>query len=534
MSATQSNDSPTVDSDGSLAGVRAELRQRLASQAFGYDETEQWIDVIAPATGEVIGRVPHGTPDDIVAAVRAARAVQRIWKKTPFKERAKILKTFHDLVLSRQDEVLDILQLETGKTRMHAFEEVLDTAITSRYYANTGPKVLKPHRRRGAIAGLTAAYEYHHPRGIVGFIVPWNYPLSLGISDALPAIMAGNGGVIKPDAQTPTATLWAVDLLEEAGLPQGLIQVVTGDGAELGPTITGTTDFVMFTGSTRVGKIVATQAAERLIEFSMELGGKNAMIVMPDADLEMTVERGLRACFSNAGQLCISMERMYVHESIFDEFTSAFAEGMRALKIGGELDYRNDIGSLISGNQFNTVQTHVDDAVAKGATVVAGGKARPDIGPYFYEPTLLTGVHAGMTLYKDETFGPVVSAYPFSTVEEVIELANDSEYGLNFSLWTRDTRRGREIATQLEAGTICINEGYASGWGSVDAPMGGYKTSGTGRRHGEHGITKYCESQNVSIQRLLPLSAPPSMPGDKYAHTMSTLLGLLRRTPGTK
>lgn len=510
------------------------MRERLVARAFLANDASEWIEVEAPMTAEIIGTIPRGRKADVLGAVEAARVAQRQWAQLCLRDRQAVLLRFHDLVLERQEEVLDLLQLETGKARMHAFEEVLDTAMTARYYGHTAGKYLKPKRRHGALPLLTQAWELHHPRGVIGFMVPWNYPLSLGITDALPALVAGNGAVIKPDEQTPYSVLWAVELLEEAGLPAGLCQVVTGEGAELGGFITDSVDFVMFTGSTRVGRIVATQAAGRLIEYSMELGGKNAMIVRHDADIEQTAIRGTRAAFSNSGQLCISMERAYVDHAIYDDFVAAFAAATASIKLGAALDYSAEMGSLISARQLATVQEHVDDAIGKGAQVLAGGQSRPDLGPYFYEPTLLEGVTPEMTIYANETFGPVVSIYQVGSDEEAIARANESDYGLNFSIWTRDTNRGREIAAQLQAGTVCINEGYASGWGSTDVPMGGFKDSGTGRRHGEHGITKYCESQSVSVQRVLPLSAPPGMSGDFYSKAMTTGLSVLKRLPGMR
>ena len=368
----------------------------------------------------------------------------------------------------------------------------------------------------------------------MGIIAPWNYPLTLSISDAIPALAAGNGVVLKPDGQTPFIALRGVELLEDAGLPRGLMQVVTGSGAELGSHIIEGSDFMMFTGSTATGRKVAAQAGEQLIGASMELGGKNAMIVMADANLARAAEGAERALFSNAGQLCISIERLFVHESVADDFTRRLVERVRAMKLGTELDYSAAMGSLASQAQLDTVEAHVDDAVSKGAEVLAGGRARPDIGPYFYEPTLLTRVSDGMTLFRDETFGPVVAISRFSSEEEVVARANDSDYGLNFSLWTRDLSRGREIGSRLRAGTVNVNEGYIAAWASVDAPMGGMKASGLGRRHGASGITKYTEQQTVAIQRGMPIAPPPGMPHPLWAKAMTASLRLLRRTPGIR
>lgn len=491
-------------------------------------------EVTNAMTGAPLGRVPHCTADDVVAAAARARQAQKSWARRPIAERAAVLLRMHDLVLKRQDEVLDIIQSENGKARGHAFEEVIDVALTTRYYAHTAEEYLKPQRRQGVQLVLTEVWEYHHPKGLVGVIAPWNYPLTLGISDALPAIVAGNAVLIKPDERTPFSTLWAVRLLEEAGMPPGLVQIVTGPGSELGTPIIEQSDFLMFTGSTRVGRLVAAQAGERLIDCSMELGGKNALLVLDDADVEKAAQGATRACFSNSGQLCISIERIYVPKMLWESFVPAFVTATESMVLSAGLDYKADMGSLINETQLNTVIHHVDDAVAKGATVLTGGKPRPDVGPYFYEPTIMTGVKEGMAAFADETFGPVVSLYPVDSEEEAIAKANDSAFGLNFSVWTSDPQRGRCVAAQLQAGTVNVNEGYAAAWASVDAPMGGMKDSGLGRRHGEHGILKYTESQTIAIERVLPVGAPRWLRADRYAKVMTGGLRALKRLPGVK
>ncbi len=517
---------------GSARMDRARL-EALAARVTAVGPREP-MDVEKPFTGETLGRVARCHGEDVEHAVLEARAAQARWASTPVDRRAATLRRFHDLVLARQEEVLDLIQLETGKARRHASEEVLDVAIVSRYYANTASRYLRPRRRRGALPLLTATWEYRHPLGVVGIIAPWNYPLTLGISDAIPALIAGNGVVIKPDGHTPYSALWGTELLEEAGMPRGLIHVVTGSGAKLGPHLIDRVDYVMFTGSTQTGRTVARQAADRLIGCSMELGGKNAMIVLEDADIGKAVAGADRALFSNAGQLCIAIERLYVHEAIADEYVRRLVEHTGKMRLGADLAYGPDKGSLISAEHFDVVRAHVEEAVAKGARVLTGGHPRPDLGPHFYAPTLLQDVREDMSLFAHETFGPVVAISTFATEDEVVKRANESVYGLNFSVWTKDAARGRVLSSRLQAGTVNVNEGYAATWASVDAPMGGFKQSGLGRRHGRHGIEKYTEEQTISVQRLLPLAPPPGMSDKLWMRLMTHALRVMRRLPGVR
>ncbi|GAA2515356.1 succinic semialdehyde dehydrogenase [Streptomyces gobitricini] len=481
-----------------------------------------------PFTGERLAELPESTPGDVAEAFARARAAQPVWAATPVRARAAVLLRFHDLVLQRQAEVLDLIQLETGKARLHAHEEVQAVAVAARHYGRRAAAYLRPKRHTGVVPTLTKVTELRQPRGVVGQIAPWNYPLELSVGDALPAFVSGNAVVMKPDTETALTALWARDLLIEAGLPAEVFQVVLGDGPVIGPEVVEHADYVSFTGSTRTGREVARGAAARLVGVSLELGGKNAMLVLHDADVEKAAAGAVRACFSSAGQLCISIERLYVHESIADAFVERFATRTKAMRLGNSLAYGADMGSLVGERQLETVTRHVEEAVAKGATVVAGGVARPDIGPLFYEPTILEGVQEPMAVCAEETFGPVVSLYRFTDEDEVVERANATAYGLNASVWTKDGRRGHAVAAKLRTGTVNINEGYAPAYGSVQSTMGGMKDSGLGRRHGAEGILKYTEAQTVAQQRVIPLAPAFGMDDEQYAALMNRSLRLMK------
>ncbi len=485
------------------------------------------LPVRAPFTGSVIAEIPCAGEADVELAVSLARAAQPAWAAHSCAQRARVFLRFHDLLLDRQNEVLDLIQWETGKARRHAFEEVLDTAVVARHYARHAAALLRPRRRRGAIPVFTKTWEIHHPIGVVGFIVPWNYPLNLAVTDAIAALMAGNTGVLRPDPQSSLTALWAVALLREAGLPRDVFGVVTGEGIPLGQALAARADYVMLTGSSRTGQVVGRQAAERLIGCSLELGGKNPMIVLADADVEAAVEGAIRGCFVGAGQVCVSVERIYVHESIFAPFLEGFAKRAQGLRLGPGFDYSMEMGSLTSERQLARVEEHVADALAKGAKLAAGGRPRSDLGPWFYEPTILTGVVPVMKLFAEETFGPVVSVYSFRDEEEAIRLANASRYGLNANIWTRRSRRGVRMARRIEAGSVNINEAYAAAWGSTDAPSGGMKQSGLRPRHGAEGLLKYTQAQTIAVQRGFPLAARRDAAG--YARLMTWLVRWMKR-----
>jgi len=500
----------------------ARLAERVSLSGRGNPHT-----LYSPFDGKVLGVIPLCSPEDVRQAVERARQAQPAWAGWDTRARARVMLRFHDLLLKRQDEILDLTQYETGKARRDAQEELLDSAIVAQYYATRVPGWLRPRRVGGTFLGLTQTWEYRHPVGVVGVISPWNYPLVMAVSEPIPALMAGNAVVLKPDPQTSFTALWVQALMEEAGLPPGLFQIVTG-GAEVGEALVATADFIALTGSTPTGRKVARQAGERLIGVSLELGGKNPMLVLEDANLEAAVDGAIHGAFANAGQLCVSFERIYVHEKVFDVFTRRLVEKTSALRLGATLDHRSQMGSLSLQRQFDTVLAHVQDAKAKGARVLCGGRPRPDLGPLFFEPTILTEVTPEMRVYSEETFGPVVSLYKFSDLEQVLALVNQSEYGLNASIWTRDLRKARELATRIQAGTVNINESYAAAWVSMDATMGGFKASGLGRRHGKEGLYRFTEVQTIAIERLVPVTGPTWLPRGWYGRMATALLKALK------
>ncbi|MEW9546810.1 succinic semialdehyde dehydrogenase [Nonomuraea sp. NPDC050783] len=487
-------------------------------------------DIISPFTGETIAELPINDADDVRLAYARARAAQAAWAARPAAARAEPFLLLHDAILDRREEILDLVQDETGKARKHAMEEVLDVAGCSLYYARRAARLLAPARRQGIFPVATRVSELRRPKGVVAVISPWNYPLSLGVTDTVPALLAGNAVVHKPDTQTARSTLWTLDLLTELGLPREVWQVVLGEPDDLGDALLDGADYVAFTGSTRAGRKIAEAAARRLIGCSLELGGKNPMLVLDDADLDVAVQGALRACFTNAGQLCLSVERLYAHESVFDDFARRFVKQVKNLKLGAGHDWSVQMGSLTSRRQLDAVAAHVDDALAKGATLLAGGRARPDLGPLFYEPTVLTGVTEAMRLCREETFGPVVALYPFATDDEAVRLANDTDYGLNASIWTRDLARGRALAARIKAGTVNLNEGYGSAYASYDAPMGGMKASGLGRRHGAEGLLRYTESQTVAAQAgWLGFEPPFDLTPEAWAGFLAGTLKAMRK-----
>lgn len=489
--------------------------------------SQPWLTVTSPWDGRVLGTVAVTAPSELDEIVNRARQAQRRWQQVPLATRSRIFRRFADLVLNKCDHILDTIQTESGKSRLSAFEEVMDTARGLRVFANLAPKTLGSSRYPGVIPVLTKAVVHHQPVGVVGIITPWNYPFTLPATDAAAALLAGNAVILKPDSQSPLSAQLLAELFTEAGLPDGLFTVAAGRGAVLGPPLVDKVDFVMFTGSTATGRRLATACAQRLIGFSAELGGKNPVLILPDANLEAAAIGTARSAFANTGQLCVSMERAYVHTDIYDDFVPRLVAATRGLRVGVGHDWNIDVGSLISAAQLETVSHHVEDALAKGATALTGAKPRPDIGPFCYEPTILTGVEESMTVCAEETFGPVLSIYRVDSVAEAIAAANDSRYGLNASIWSQ--RQGWAVAKQLHTGTVNINDGYAPSFGSHHTPMGGMGESGIGRRHGAAGLLKYTEAQTVAHQRLLPIAPPPGVSNEAFARAMTVGIRVLNK-----
>ncbi|MEU3983966.1 succinic semialdehyde dehydrogenase [Streptomyces sp. NPDC026672] len=512
---------PTATSSASLAPALVERLTR------GIAASGEAVTTHAPFTGQPLAQIPQAGVDDVERAFAAARVAQREWAAVSLKERARLFVRFHDTLLARQDEILDLLQWETGKARHDAFDELLEAATASLYAGRQAPSVLRTRRRQGAFPGLTRALEAHRPKGVVTAITPWNYPLALGL-DVIPALAAGNAVVHKPDTRTVLSTLWPRAVLEELGLPAGLWQIVPGDPAVIGDALIDGAGFVTFTGSTRAGRGIAERAARRLVGCSLELGGKNPMVVLDDADLDATVESAVRGCFGNSGQMCVGIERVYVRTEVYDQFLDRFAARVARMTLRPDFDFATDMGSLTSPQQLARVQEHVEAARSAGARVVTGGRARPDLGPLFYEPTILADVPAGTPVHGEETFGPVVSVYRVASDDEAVTAANDSPYGLNAAVYSRDVARARRLAGRIEAGTVNINEGYATAYASQGAAMGGMKSSGLGRRHGVGGLLKYTEPQTVAAQRLLGFDPALGMSRARQAALFTRSLRLLK------
>ena len=484
--------------------------------------TKESVPILNPANGKKIYDLAQMTEAQVVEGIERARANQPAWAKTPVSERAKVLHSIHRLMISDEEKLLDLLQLETGKSRAHAFEETVGAIASAGYNAKIAIKALARQKTKSGIPVLTKTYVDHFPLGVIGVITPWNYPLALTMLDVLPALVAGNAVVQKADNQTALTVLYARHLAIEAGLPAELWTVVVGDGETIGNTISDNVDYVAFTGSTATGRKVAQRAAARLIGCSLELGGKNPLIVLESANLKRAAEIALAGAFGSAGQLCVSIERVYVPNRIKDEFLTEIAKRTNSLQVGRSNDFSMDMGSLTGYNQLQRVTGFVDDAVSSGATLVAGGSALTELGPYFYAPTVLTNVNSNARMYRQEVFGPVIDVEGYDDLDDAINWANDSDYGLNASV-VGDERAALKVAEKLNAGSVNINEGYRATFASSETPMGGTKSSGQGRRNGVGGLLRYTETKAIGFARG-PIRIPTRA---KQYNGMAPLMRLL-------
>jgi acyl-CoA reductase-like NAD-dependent aldehyde dehydrogenase len=459
--------------------------------------------VTCPATGQIVGRVPVATPDEVEAVAARLRAAQPAWQQMGVDARARWLSKWRDWMLDHRDELLTPLQLETGKSWGDTGVEIAAVQIIN-YWIDKAAEFLaeqpvRPWGAANAAKKLTIVYE---PYPLVGVITPWNGPLSVPLLDIPAALMAGCAVLSKPSEITPLAWRVAVEGWKQTGAPD-VLDVVFGFG-ETGAALVNTVDYVMFTGSVNTGRRIAVAAAERLIPCSLELGGKDAMIVCADADIDRAVDGALWGGFFYTGQVCISVERVYVEEPVYDEFVNKLVAKTSQLRQGMDAghDYSCEIGSMTTEQQLAIVSRHVDDAVSKGAKVLVGGKSSDAGTGLFYEPTVLVNVDHHMDCMREETFGPTLPVMKVRDVAEAIEKANDSNLGLAGSVWTRDKDKANALARQMNTGTVNINN-VITGLLQFGVPMPGWKESGLGSRSGgADGIRKYCRQKSIVADRV--------------------------------
>lgn len=462
------------------------------------------INVRNPATQETVGMVPIFTAEEISAAVDRARGAQERWAVTPIAERLKVIRIFQQLLCEQKDSVAAVITREAGKPLAEAMStEILVVLDATQYLLNHAAEFLRPEPvpHSNPAMKLKKGTLLREPYGVVGIVSPWNYPFSLPSVQTLTALATGNAVVLKPSEFTPFSSLELQRLLREAGLDHDLMQVVTGEGAAGSSLLQANIGKLVFTGSVATGRKVAQAAAARLLPVVLELGGKDPMIVLEDADVNVASSAAVWGAFMNSGQTCLSVERCYVHESIYHQFLDACVAKTAKLKQGPGGDAGSDLGPMIHERQLQTVQRHVRDAVARGATLLTGGKPAAQLGPNFFEPTILADVTHAMELMREETFGPVLPVQSFRTEEEAVALANDSEFGLAASVWTRNKKRGEAVARRIQAGTVMVNDVVAC-FGISEAPHGGVKASGIGRTHGRFGLEEMVWPKYVDSDRL--------------------------------
>ncbi len=462
------------------------------------------LDSFDPASGEVIARFEMTAPADVAAVVERGRQVQSIWAQTPLRERCAMLRRLRDVLFARRQEIAEVITRETGKPRVESLlAEVMLIIDTADYYSRRAPRMLRPERvaHHSLAVKAKSGWLHYEPWGVVGVISPWNYPVSIPFGVLIPAIVAGNSVVLKPSELTPWCGALVGELFEQAGIPAGVLQIVQGKGDVGAALIEAGPDKIVFTGSVATGRRVAEACAHKLIPCVLELGGKDAMIVLADADLDTASSAAVWGSFTNCGQACLSVERLYVERSVAEKFTQLCVAKTKKLKIGPGLDGDTEIGPMIHTGQVERVEEQLRDAVARGAKVLTGGERRAELGECFVEPSVVTGVDHSMLLMQEETFGPVMAICPVANAGEAVRMANDSAFGLGATVWTRDARRGREIAAQLRVGTVMVND-VASYFAICEAPHGGRGASGWGRTHSKHGLMELVQVKYVDVDRL--------------------------------
>lgn len=465
---------------------------------------------VNPATGEVLRGLECASETKVRAAVAQARSAQPSWRARDVANRVAILRKFQRLLQEDKSGVATLITQEAGKPYVEALlTEVLVVLDATRFLIDHAFGFLReksvPH---GSLAMKTKAGRIlREPYGVIGIISPWNYPLSIPAVDALAALVTGNAVVLKPSEFTSLIALKLQSLLREAGIPEPIFQVITGDAATGAALLNSHIDKLIFTGSVPTGKKIAQAAAARLLPVMLELGGKDPMLVLDDADVEVASSAAVWGAFVNAGQACLSVERCYVHRSLYEKFLKACAAKTGRLRVGNGLDPNTDIGPMIHERQLRMVESQVEEARAQGARLLSGGTRLPELGPNFYAPTILADVTHEMRIMREETFGPILSVAPFDSDEEAIGLANDSEFGLAASIWTRNRERGEAVARRLAAGTVMVND-TMSCFGISEAPHGGVKASGIGRSHGQFGLEEMVRVKYLDVERMPAMKKP--------------------------
>jgi acyl-CoA reductase-like NAD-dependent aldehyde dehydrogenase len=483
--------------------MATEIAQQIAETRNGASHEGAGIAVENPATGEIVATVPDLGAEAVADLAAKGRAAQPEWEAFGFEGRARVMRRAQKWIMDNSDRVIETIVSETGKTYEDAeLAEIGYAGNAFGFWAKYGPRYLADEKIRSSqvlVKGKRIIQRFS-PLGLIGVIGPWNYPLTNSFGDCIPALMAGNSVILKPSEITPLTSLLLADGLRECGMPEGVMQIATGRG-ETGAALIEQVDMIMFTGSTRTGRKVGEAAARRLIPCSLELGGKDPMIVLSDADLERAANFATYYSMQNAGQTCISIERVYVEEGVYDEFVAKVSDKVRALRVGKPEGFGSvEVGAITFPPQMETIKDHVADAVQKGARVLTGGEQAPGPGR-FYEPTVLVDVDHSMKCMTEETFGPTLPIMKVRDAEEAVRLANDSPYGLGASVFSKDTKRGEEIARRIKAGAANVNDAMIN-YTVLELPMGGAKASGLGSRHGAGGIRKYCAQQAIVVTRL--------------------------------